>query len=163
MALMVTMRCQPSGSASKNVTRGCFGGAAIAMPTPAQLTKMSSAPNASMARCDGALAIRALRHVAGGLQELAGEHRLGGEPLETVGVDVDAGDARARAGQRPRHHPAHAARRAGHHRDPAREHLLFCHCRLPFPAPDDDRSPPPVQLPRRPPHCRALRRRRSGC
>ncbi len=146
MALIVTMRCQPSGSASKNVTRGRVRRRRHRHADAGAVDQNVERAERVHGEMHGTLAIGALRDVAGRLHELAAEHRLGGEPLEAIGVDVDTGDLRTGTGQCAHHHPAHAARRAGHHRDPAREHWLFCHCCLPFARADDDRSPPLIQL-----------------
>ena len=94
---------------------------------PAQLIRMSSAPKVSTALLDGAPAIRALRHVGAQLEEFSGEDRFGAQPIETGRIDVDARHLGACGGERTRHHPAHAAGRAGDDRDAARKQLLFCH------------------------------------
>src|SRR5262249_60403652 len=74
-----------------------------------------------------AVAAGGLRPVGGHWQNLAGEHRLAAEARQAAAVDVDAGDLRAGARERARHHRAHAARRAGNDRYPAGKDLLIRH------------------------------------
>ncbi len=61
------------------------------------------------------------------LEKFAGEHRFGGEAIETGRIDVDARDLGAGSRERARHHASHAARRSRDHGHAARKQLLFGH------------------------------------
>jgi hypothetical protein len=131
MQFIVRMRCQPSASASKNFDPR------LAVPGRGRHAD-AGAVDQDVERAEGfehaldrASAIRRFRHVGADGEEFRAEHLFVGETIQTGRINIDAGDAGAGAGERARHHPAHAARCSGHHRDAIRQQLLFCHERPP--------------------------------
>src|SRR5262249_53031260 len=127
MALIATMRCQPSGSASKNLIRASLCLAAVDMLMPAQLIRISSAPKVSSAWARGRPASWALDHSGAAVEDFSGKPWLGGGGIEPRRVDVDARDLGAGARERAGHHPPHAVRRPGNNGYAAREYLRLCH------------------------------------
>src|SRR5215469_17958096 len=108
MALIATMRRQPSGSASKNLIRASRCPAAVDMLMPAQLISTESPQHL----LNGMPAICGLGHIGDGIEEFSGRHWFGREAIETARIDIDARDLGAGACERARHHAPHAVRRS---------------------------------------------------
>jgi hypothetical protein len=102
--LIATIRCQASGSASKNLMRASLCPAAEDMLMPAQLIRMRAPDQTTAQRRAGRLR---LRDVGDELEEPR-RTPLGGELMRPGATSTRQPGARAAS---TRHHPAHAASR----------------------------------------------------
>ena len=127
VVLIARMRCQPSGSASKNLIRASsLCPAAVDMLTPAQLIRMSSAPKVSStcwtARRHSAVletSVTVRKNFPAKTRSAARRLR----PTASTSTPTILAPAPASA----RHHASHAACGSGHDGHAVRKQLAFCH------------------------------------
>src|SRR5215510_12410327 len=131
IALIATMRCQPSGSASKNLMRASLCPAAVDMLMPAQLMRISSAPKVPITWSTACRQSAILDTSATALRNFSAKTRFRSEAIETGRIDIDGRNLGAGRCERACHHASHAVRRSGDDGYAARKQLRFCHDAVP--------------------------------
>ena len=121
--LIARMRSQPSGLEFLHLDAALIGRRRRRHADAGAIDQNVEPPERRHDLIDGTAAGLRLRNVERKFFRRVGEWRLGDQPREAAVVDVDRRDFRAGASERARHHAAHAAGRAGDHRDAAVENL----------------------------------------